>query len=75
MRFLICDLIFDCILLQGSIVGPLLFLLYINAIVKNIGSNIRLFANDFLLDWILYVPSAIFQLCRDGSSWVEPVLS
>ena len=26
-------------------------------------------------DLILYVPSTIFQLCRDGSSWVEPVLS
>ena len=24
---------------------------------------------------ILYVPSTIFQLCRDGSFWVEPVLS
>ena len=24
---------------------------------------------------ILYVPSAILQLYRDGSSWVEPVLS
>ena len=23
----------------------------------------------------LYVPSTIFQLDRDGSSWVEPVLS
>ena len=23
-----------------------------------------------LLDLILYVPSAIFQLCTDGSSWV-----
>ena len=29
----------------------------------------------FLLDLILYVPSTIFQLNRDGSSWVEPVLS
>ena len=28
-----------------------------------------------LLDLILYVQSTIFQLCRDGSSWVEPVLS
>ena len=28
-----------------------------------------------LFDLILYVPSTIFQLCRDGSSWVEPVLS
>ena len=28
-----------------------------------------------LFDLFLYVPSTIFQLCRDGSSWVEPVLS
>ena len=26
-------------------------------------------------DLILYVPSTIFQLNRDGSSWVEQVLS
>ena len=35
--------------------------------------------NNFLIPlfvWlILYVPSIIFQLNRDGSSWVEPVLS
>ena len=28
-----------------------------------------------LFDLILYVPPPIFQLNRDGSSWVEPVLS
>ena len=28
-----------------------------------------------LFDLILYVPSIIFQLNRDRSSWVEPVLS
>ena len=28
-----------------------------------------------LFDLILYVPVNTFQLCRDGSSWVEPVLS
>ena len=28
-----------------------------------------------LFGLILYVPSTIFQLNRDGSSWVEPVLS
>ena len=27
-----------------------------------------------LFDLILYIPSTIFQLNRDGSSWVEPVL-
>ena len=29
----------------------------------------------FLFDLILYVPRTIFQLNRDGSSWVDPVLS
>ena len=28
-----------------------------------------------LFDLILYIPSTIFQLNRDGSAWVEPVLS
>ena len=28
-----------------------------------------------LFDLILYLPSTIFQLNRDRSSWVEPVLS
>ena len=28
-----------------------------------------------LFDLILYIPSTIFQLNRDGSTWVEPVLS
>ena len=29
----------------------------------------------WLFDLILYVASTLFQLSRDGSSWVEPVLS
>ena len=30
---------------------------------------------EFLFDLILYVPLTILQLNRDGSSWVEPLLS
>ena len=35
--------------------------------------RVNLFA--YLFDLILYVPSTIFQLYSDRSSWVEPVLS
>ena len=38
-------------------------------------SNYRYFNLFILFDLILHVPSTIFQLNRDGSSWVEPVLS
>ena len=36
---------------------------------------IDLLLTGFLFDLILYIPSTIFQLCRDRPSWVEPVLS
>jgi len=35
--------------LQGTVLGPLLFLLYINDITGNIQSNIRLFADDCIM--------------------------
>ena len=40
-----------------------------------IESSLRPMKFVCLFDLILYVPSTIFQLNRDGSSWVEPVLS
>ena len=42
---------------QGSILGPLLFHLFINDIVNDIGSSIRLFADDTSLYIIVEDPN------------------
>ena len=41
---------------QGSVLGPLLFLLYINDLERNIKSNIKFFADDTMLFSIVKDP-------------------
>ena len=47
---------------QGFIIGPLLFLLFINDIVHDIGLSIRLFADDTSLYIIVEDPSVAAEL-------------
>ena len=50
---------------QGGVLGPLLFLAYMNDIAKNIKSNIRLFADDSLIYRKILAKEDVTKLQRD----------
>ena len=50
---------------QGSVLGPLLFLIYFNDIVNNIESVIKLFADDTSLSVALNNPDSQAEILND----------
>ena len=47
---------------QGTVLGPLMFLIYINDITEHISSSLRLFADDCLLYKIITTEEDSMQL-------------
>jgi len=56
---------------QGTVLGPLLFLIFINDITENVSSPIRLFADDCLIYHGIWSPSDCNLLSKDLDTIVK----
>ena len=56
---------------QGTVLGPLLFLIFINDITENVSSQIRLFADDCLIYREIWSPSYCSLLQKDLDTLVK----
>ena len=56
---------------QGSVVGPVLFLLFINDIANNLDCRVRLFADDCLVYREIQTPEDSLKLQTDLNSLIE----
>jgi hypothetical protein len=53
---------------QGNVLGPLLFLVYVNDIGRTIESNIKLFADDCVIYRKILTNEDLIKLQRDMDS-------